>query len=156
MRIYCIEKKNLRSIIIYIFVPFFSITYCDQNYVQMINHQINDKKKRVCFCSLFSPFFFKHFRPRPRQFDYFHMKPSDGFSFQGFCGLSLKPPWRKVQKASGFGSVHPTGWFRVKKADSYKKVCQYKSISEFVQICTLRPSPPYRRVNFWSQKFEDL
>ena len=30
MRIYCIEK-NLRSIIIYISVPFFSITYCDQN-----------------------------------------------------------------------------------------------------------------------------
>ena len=65
---------------IYIFLPF--LTDCDQNYMQMLNHQINDKKLRrplfivLVFCS------FKYFRPRPQHFDYFHMKLFDGFLFR--------------------------------------------------------------------------
>ena len=35
---------------------FFNITDCDENYMQMLNHQINDKKS-VGLCSLFSIFF---------------------------------------------------------------------------------------------------
>ena len=81
---------------------FFTITDCDQNYMQMLNHQINDKNC-VGLCSLFSFFFsFKYFRPRPQYFDYFHIKLLDGFLFR-----------EKGLKKKRFRWARITGWFRV-------------------------------------------
>ena len=109
MRIYCIEK-NLWSLMIYIFLPF--LTDCDQNYMQMLNHQINDKKLRrplfivLVFCC------FKYFRPRPQYFDYFHMKLFDGFLFRDSVDWALKRPGERL-KNKRFRRARITGWFRV-------------------------------------------
>ena len=112
MRIYCIEKKPLK---------YDDLHICShQNYMQMINHQIN--KKRVGFCLLFSTFFFKHFRPGPQYSDYFRMELSDGFPFQGLCRLCLKPPWRKVsQRAVSVSAHHWMVSCERRKADSVLK-----------------------------------
>ena len=112
---------------------FFNITDCDQNYMQMLNHQINDKK-RVGLCSLFSFFFsFKYFRPRPQYFDYFHMKLFDGFLFRDSVDWALKRPGERFKKQGV--SVGPHHWMVSRgrrKADSFKNIWQYKNISEFV------------------------
>ena len=91
---------------------FFIITDCDQNNMQMLNHQINDKK-RVGLCPLFSFFFsFKYFRPRPQYFDYFHMKLFDGFLFRDSVDWALKRPGERL-KNKRFRRARITGWFRV-------------------------------------------
>ena len=77
---------------------FFNITDCDQNYMQMLNHQINDKKS-VGLCSLFSFFFLSSiFRPRPQYCDYFHMKLVDGFLFRVSVDWALKRPGERFKK----------------------------------------------------------
>ena len=86
----------------------FNITDCDQNYMQMLNHQINDKKS-VGLCSLFSFLFcFKYFRARPQYFDYFHMKLFDGFLFRVSVDWALKRPGERFKKQAA--SVGPHHW----------------------------------------------
>ena len=143
---------------IYIFLPF--LTDCDQNYMQMLNHmlQINDKKLRrplfIVHCSRF--LFFQVSQASSTIFRLFPYETVRRFSFPGFCRLSLKTLWRKVKKQAV--SKGPHHWMvscGQRKADSFKNIWQYKNISEFVQICTLRPSLPYRKINFQSQKCKD-
>ena len=82
---------------------FFTITDCDQNNMQMLNHQINDKKTRRPLFIVLVFFSFKYFRPRPQYFDSdFHMKLLDGFLFR-----------EKGLKNKRFRWARITGWFRV-------------------------------------------
>ena len=140
---------------IYIFLPF--LTDCDHNYMQMLNHQIKDKKIAQAFvhCSRF--LFFQVFQASSTIFRLFPYETVRRFSFPGFCRLSLKTLWRKVKKQAV--SVGPHHWMVScgrRKADSFKNIWQYKNISKFVQICTLRPRLPYRKINFQIQKCKDL
>ena len=89
---------------------FFDITDCDQNvnYMQMLNHQINDKKKRRPLLIVLVFFSFKYFRPRPQYFDYFHMKLFDGFLFRVSVDWALKRPGERFKRQAV--SVGPHHW----------------------------------------------
>ena len=132
MRIYCIEKKPVKFNDLHI-CSFFTITDCDQNYMQMLNHQINDKKS-VGLCSLFSFFFLSSILGLVHNISIISIWNCSTVFFSGFCRLSLKTPWRKVWKTSGFGGPASLDGFVCgrRKADSFKNIWQYKNISEFV------------------------
>ena len=101
-------KKPVRFNDLHVCSLIFNITDCDQNYMQMLNHQINDKNC-VGLCSLFSFFFsFKYFRPHPQYFDYFHMKLFDGFLFRVSVDWALKRPGERFKKQAV--SVGPNHW----------------------------------------------
>ena len=108
---------------------FFNITDCDQNYMQMLNHQINDKKS-VGLCSLFSFFFLSSiFRPRPQYCDYFHMKLVDGFLFRVSVDWALKRPGEPGLKNKRFRWVRITGWFRVDGERLGELKCNLQSLA---------------------------
>ena len=101
MRIYCIEKKPVKLNDLHI-CSFFNITDCDQNYMQMLNHQINDKNC-VGLCSLFSFFFFfQVFQASSTIFRLFPYETVGRFSFPGERFKKKRFRWARI-----------TGWFRV-------------------------------------------